>query len=114
MSDIFSNEATAVDLKVIEELKQLGWVVGDTLLYRPRYQLSMDQQKDYGKTFIEPDIVLQDPITREVLVVIENKLDSEKKALAQLKINSFVLKPRFLYACSKERILFHDNAWKRS
>lgn len=112
MSDIFSNEATAVDLKVIEDLKLLGWVVGDTLLYRPRYQLTMEQQKDYGKTFIEPDIVLQDPITREILVVIENKLDSEKKAFAQLRINSFVLKPRFLYACSKERILFYDNAWR--
>ena len=28
------NEATDTDLKVIDELKQLGWQVGDTLLYQ--------------------------------------------------------------------------------
>ena len=112
MSNIFSNEASDVDLKVIDELKALGWIVGDTLLYRPRYKLSMDQQKDYGKAYIEPDIVLQDPISREILVVIENKLDDEKKAFSQLRIDSFTLKPRFMYACSKERKLFYDNEWR--
>lgn len=112
MPDIYSNEATDVDLRVIDELRELGWNVGDTLLYRPRYQLTIDQQKDYGKAYIEPDIVLQDPITREILVVIENKLSNEKFAFSQLRIDSFVLKPRFLYACSKKRTLFYDNEWK--
>ncbi|WP_105618624.1 DEAD/DEAH box helicase family protein [Vallitalea okinawensis] len=112
MSNIYGNEATSVDLKVIKQLELLGWVPGDTLLYRPRYKLSEEQEKEYQKKYIEPDIVLQDPISKEILAVIENKYKAEKKAFAQLRIDTFVLKPRFLYACSESRILYYDNTWR--
>ncbi|MBF0410319.1 MAG: DEAD/DEAH box helicase family protein [Candidatus Riflebacteria bacterium] len=49
----------------------------------------------------------------EILAVIENNLDKENKDLLKLRtVISQVLKPRFLYACSAERILFYDNAWR--
>jgi type I restriction enzyme R subunit len=49
----------------------------------------------------------------EILAVIENNLDKENKDLLKLRtIVTRVLKPRFLYACSSERILFYDNAWR--
>ena len=36
-----------------------------------------------------------------------------EKGLQKLRmVYSAILKPRFLYACSAERILFYDNAWK--
>jgi len=48
-----------------------------------------------------------------VLAVIENNLDKENKDLLKLRtIVTQLLKPRFLYACSAERILFYDNAWR--
>ncbi|EEK91921.1 DEAD/DEAH box helicase family protein [Bacillus cereus] len=112
MGDIYGNEATSVDLKIIDSLKAVGWVVGDSLLYRPRYTLTEEQKNEFGKSFIEPDIVLQDPYSKEILAVIENKLENEKKAFAQLRIDNMILKPRFLYACSKERVLFYDTSWK--
>jgi len=113
MTNINSNEATTVDLQIIQRLtEESGWVIGDSLLYRPRYQLTEEQKREIGKTFIEPDIVLQDPINREVLAVFENKLDNEKKNFAQLRIDNIILKPRFLYACSEKRVLFYDNTWK--
>lgn len=38
MPGINTNEATATDLRVIEELRtKHGWKVGDTLLYQPQY-----------------------------------------------------------------------------
>jgi len=106
------NEATTTDLKVIEELKKLGWKPGDTLLYQPEYALTEEQQKEFGVKKIRPDIVLQD-MHGNILAVFENKLDDEKKALTKLRTLYYqVLKPRFLYACSAERILFCDTAWK--
>ena len=107
------NEATSTDLKVIEELKKLGWNPGDTLLYQPQYKLTEEQQKEFpGCKSIKPDIVLQD-LQGNVLAVIENKLEDEKKALQKLRTLYWnVLKPRFLYACSSERVLFYDTAWR--
>ena len=108
------NEATSTDLPVILKLiNEYGWKIEDTLLYQQEYQLNGNQRKDYpGISSIKPDIVLQD-LNGEIIAVIENKLDDEKKALVKLRmLYSKVLKPRFLYACSSERILFYDNAWK--
>jgi len=107
------NEATTTDLNIINELQKLGWRPGDTLLYQMQYRLTEDQQKEFsGIKSIKPDIVLQD-LHGNILAVFENKLEDEKKALNKL-INLYcrVLKPRFLYACSSERILFYDTAWR--
>jgi len=106
------NEATSTDLKIINELQKLGWKLGDTLLYQPQYKLTEEQQKEFqGIKSIKPDIVLQD-LQGNILAVFENKLDDEKKALNKLRtIYWRILKPRFLYACSSERILFYDTAW---
>lgn len=41
------NEATDTDLKVIEELTDLGWKRGDTLLYQQEYLLTPEQKKVY-------------------------------------------------------------------
>lgn len=108
-----TNEATDVDLKVIEELGKLGWRRSDTLFYQQEYKLTPEQQKEFpGFKSIKPDIVLTD-LQGEVLAVFENKLEDEKKALAKLRsVYRAILKPRFLYACSAERILFYDTAWK--
>lgn len=107
------NEATTVDLKVIYDLKAIGWKEGDTLLYQQEYQLTPEQKVEFpGINSIKPDIVLQD-LNNNVVAVIENKLEDEKKALQKLRIlYAGILKPRFLYACSKERILFLDTNWK--
>ncbi|MDQ3020400.1 MAG: DEAD/DEAH box helicase family protein [Bacteroidota bacterium] len=106
------NEATSTDLKVIKQLEKLGWNSGFTLLYQQEYQLTPEQQKEYNKKSIKPDIVLQD-INGNILAVFENKLEDEKKGLNKLRmIYSKILNPRFLYACSKEKILFYDNSWK--
>jgi len=109
---INANEATATDLRVIEDLKKIGWKVLDTLLYRPRYPLTPEQQKEFpGRKFIEPDIVLQD-LQGTPLAVFENKLDDPKKGLPKLRLlYSHILRPRYLYACSAERTLFYDMAW---
>jgi type I site-specific restriction endonuclease len=112
--NINENEATATDLRVIKELtKNHGWKVGDTLLYQPQYSLTHEQQEQFqGRKSIKPDIVLQD-MHGAPLVVIENKLKDPKKALPQLRLlYSQILRPRFLYACSKERNLFYDMAWR--
>ncbi len=107
------NEATSTDLKVIEELRKLNWKPGDTLLYQAEYALSPeDQAKFSGIKSIKPDIVLQD-LNGDILAVFENKLKDERKGLQKLRmLYSAILKPRFLYACSSERILFYDNEWK--
>ena len=107
------NEATSTDLKVIKKLEEVGWKVEDTLLYQQEYTLHPEQQVQFpGFKSIKPDIVLQD-LNGEIIAVVENKLEDERKALQKLRIlYSSVLKPRFLYACSSERILFYDNAWK--
>lgn len=107
------NEATSVDLEVIDRLRHdYGWKVGDTLLYQQAYQLTPEQQREYNVKQIKPDIVLTD-LNGDVLAVFENKLEDEKKALGKLRLlYSQILKPRFLYACSTERILFYDTAWK--
>jgi len=108
------NEATSTDLPVIQKLvDDYGWKVGDTLLYQQIYDIPENLKKDYS-TYknIRPDIVLQS-LNGEVLAVIENNLDKENKDLLKLRtIITQMLKPRFLYACSAERILFYDNAWK--
>lgn len=114
---IFDNEASAVDLKVFEALKALGWRLGDTLLYQPGYALTEEEQRDYpGSKSIRPDFVLQD-IQGVPLAVIEDKLDDPAKALPKLRLKySRVLRPRFLYACAADgtgglRVLFFDLAW---
>ena len=54
------NEATDTDLKVIEELKKVGWKVGDTLLYQKEYILTPEQQKIFEeRKSIKPDITLR-------------------------------------------------------
>ena len=107
------NEATDTDLKVIDTLQKIGWKSGDTLLYQQGYNLLPELQKQFeGKKSIKPDIVLQD-LNGNILAVIENKFEDEKKALTKLRsLYASVLKPRFLYACSPERILFYDTEWK--
>lgn len=112
MPDINANEATATDLRVIEDLKKIGWKVGDTLLYQQQYPLTPEQQKEFpGHKYVRPDVVLQD-LQGTPLAVFENKLDDPKKALPKLQIlYSRILRPRFLYACSAERTLFYDMAW---
>jgi type I site-specific restriction endonuclease len=107
------NEATSTDLKIIKELEKLGWKVGDTLLYQQEYQLSAEQQREFdGKKSVKPDIVLTD-LNGDIIAVFENKLEDEKRGLVRLKaLYSQILKPRFLYACSPERVLFYDTTWK--
>lgn len=108
------NEATSTDLPIIQRLvNDYGWKVGDTLLYQQIYDISENLKKDYSTLKnIRPDIVLQD-LNGDVLAVIENNLDKENKDLLKLRtIVTQLLKPRFLYACSAERILFYDNAWR--
>lgn len=108
------NEATSTDLPIIQKLvNEYGWKVGDTLLYQQIYDVPENIKKDYPNfKNIRPDIVLQD-MNGEVLAVIENNLDKENKDLLKLRtIVTQLLKPRFLYACSAERILFYDNAWR--
>lgn len=108
------NEATSTDLPVIQKLiNEYGWKIGDTLLYQPSYEISENLKKDYPSfKNIKPDIVLQD-LNGEIIAVIENNLDKQNKDLLKLRtVITQLLKPRFLYACSSERILFYDNAWK--
>jgi type I site-specific restriction endonuclease len=107
------NEATDADLKIIEDLKKLGWKVGDTLLYQQEYALTPEQQKQFeGKKSVKPDITLLD-LNHNIVAIFENKFEDEKKALTKLRtLYAGVLKPRFLYACSPERILFYDTEWK--
>lgn len=107
------NEATDTDLKVIDELKNVGWKVGDTLLYQQEYALTPEQQKIFeGKKSIKPDITLVD-LNHDIIAIFENKFEDEKKALSKLRtLYASVLKPRFLYACSPERTLFYDTEWK--
>ncbi|MBI5417213.1 DEAD/DEAH box helicase family protein [Candidatus Poribacteria bacterium] len=107
------NEATSTDLKIIDELKKLGWQPGDTLLYQQEYVLTPEQQKQFeGKKSIKPDITLVD-LNHNIIAIFENKFENEKKALTKLRtLYATVLKPRFLYACSPERILFYDIEWK--
>lgn len=116
---IFSNEATAVDLKVYDALKDLNWTLGDTLLYQPKYDLTPEEQTEFpGSKSIKPDFVLQD-LQGIPLAVIENKLDDPQKALPKLRLKySRLLHPRFLYACAKAdgsddlKILFYDTGWR--
>ena len=107
------NEATDTDLKIIEDLKKLGWKVGDTLLYQQEYSLTPEQQKLFeGRKSVKPDITLLD-LNHNIVAIFENKFEDEKKALTKLRtLYATVLKPRFLYACSPERILFYDTEWK--
>lgn len=108
------NEATSTDLPVIQRLvNEFGWQLGDTLLYQQTYEVPENLIAEYpAYKSIKPDIVLQD-LNGEILAVIENKLDDERKDILKLRtIITQVLKPRFLYACSTERILFYDNAWR--
>lgn len=115
---IFDNEASAVDLKVYDALKDLKWTLGDTLLYQPSYALTEEEQRDFpGSKSIKPDFVLQD-LQGFALAVIENKLDDPQKGLPKLRLKySRLLKPRFLYACAADgagglKILFFDLAWR--
>ncbi len=107
------NEATDTDLKIIEDLKKLGWKVGDTLLYQQEYSLTPEQQKLFeGRESVKPDITLLD-LNHNIVAIFENKFEDEKKALTKLRtLYASVLKPRFLYACSPERTLFYDTEWK--
>lgn len=107
------NEATDADLKIIDELKKIGWKVGDTLLYQQEYTLTPEQQRLFeGKKSIKPDITLLD-LNHNIVAIFENKFEDEKKALTKLRtLYASILKPRFLYACSPERILFYDTEWR--
>ncbi len=108
------NEATSTDLPVIQKLiNEYGWKPEDTLLYQQTYDIPEHLKKQYPNLkYIRPDIVLQD-FNGDVLAVIENNLDKENKDLLKLRtVITQVLKPRFLYACSAERVLFYDNAWR--
>lgn len=108
------NEATSTDIPIIQRLvNEYGWKVGDTLLYQAIYDITDNLKADYPSLKnIRPDIVLQD-MNGEIIAVIENNLDKENKDLLKLRtIITHLLKPRFLYACSSERILFYDNAWR--
>jgi len=107
------NEATSADLPIIQRLiTEYHWKIGDTLIYQPKYDLPTHLKEIYGKPFIKPDIVLQD-LNGEVIAVIENNFGKERKDFLKLRtIITQLLKPRFLYACSPERILFYDNSWK--
>jgi type I restriction enzyme, R subunit len=115
---IFANEAE-VDLKVYKALEALGWRLGDTLLYQPKYDLTPEEQAEFpGSKSIKPDFVLQD-LQRNIVAVIEDKLDDPKKALPKLRLKySRLLKPRFLFACSKAdgsdelKILMYDMMWR--
>lgn len=108
------NEATSTDIPIILRLiNEYGWKEGDTLLYQQSYDLT-DHLKQEFPSFknIRPDIILQD-MNGEILAAIENNLDKENKDLLKLRtVVTRLLKPRFLYACSSERILFYDNAWR--
>lgn len=74
------NEATDTDLKIIDELKKLGWKVGDTLLYQQEYSLTPEQQKQFeGRKSIKPDITLLD-LNHNIVAIFENKFEDEKKA----------------------------------
>lgn len=115
MAGINDNEAQSVDLTVIDRLKDVGWKVGDSLLYQPSYELTEEQKIEYDREAIKPDIVLKDPLNHDILAVFENKLMQEDEEKAKTKLRMLygqVLKPRFLYACSKERVLFYDTQWK--
>lgn len=107
------NEATSTDLPVILKLiNEYGWKIEDTLLYQQQYDLTENLRQEYNIPYIKPDIVLQD-FNGDILAVIENNLDKENKDLLKLRtIVTHLLKPRFLYACSAERILFYDNEWR--
>ena len=79
------NEATDTDLKIIDELKKVGWKVGDTLLYQQEYSLTPEQQKIFeGKKSIKPDITLVD-LNHDIVAIFENKFEDEKKALSKLR-----------------------------
>jgi type I restriction enzyme, R subunit len=115
---IFDNEASAVDLKVYDALKDLKWKLGDTLFYQPSYALTEEERADFpGSKSIKPDFVLQD-FQGFALAVIENKLDDPQKALPKLRLKySRLLKPRYLYACAADgagglKTLFFDMAWR--
>ena len=115
---VFDNEASAVDLKVYDALKDLKWTLGDTLLYQPSYALTEEEQRDFpGSKSIKPDFVLQD-LQGFALVVIENKLNDPQKALPKLRLKySRLLKPRFLYACTADgsgglKLLYFDMTWR--
>lgn len=108
------NEATSTDIPVIQRLiNEYGWKLGDTLLYQPAYAIPENLKQAYPDLKnIRPDIVLQD-LNGEILAVIENNLDKQNKDLLKLRtVVTQLLKPRFLYACSAERILYYDNAWR--
>jgi len=107
------NEATDADLKIIEDLKKIGWKVGDTLLYQQEYALTPEHKRLFeGRKSVKPDITLID-LNHNIIAIFENKFKDEKKALTKLRtLYATVLKPRFLYACSPERILFYDTEWK--
>lgn len=112
MANINGNEASVIDIKVIKQLESLGFVLNDTLLYQHSYSVPEHLQQEIGKKHITPDITLVDAYSKEVIAIIENKLEDEKKALGQLLIGRQVLKPRFLYAVSENRMLFLDTTWK--
>jgi len=106
------NEATDTDLKVFEDLTKLGWKRGDTLLYQQEYALTPEQQKLFDRKSVKPDFTLQD-LNGNIVAVIENKFEDEKKALTKLRsLYAVALRPRFLYACSPKKILLNDTSWK--
>ena len=61
------NKATDTDLKAIEQLQQLCWKRGDTLLYQHEYVSSPEHQIMFqGKKNIKPDIMDMVTLKKEV------------------------------------------------
>ena len=86
MPTIFDNEASAVDLKVYDALKDLGWKLNDTMLYQPTYALTEEQECDFpGSKSIKPDFVLED-LQQQPIAVLENKLHDPERALPRLRL----------------------------
>lgn len=107
------NEATGTDVPIILKLiNQYGWEEGKTLFYQQQYALNDSQQQEFNKASIKPDIVLSAP-DGTILAVIENNAGQTYKDLLKLRtVINQVLKPRFLYACSADKILFYDTTWR--
>jgi hypothetical protein len=77
------NETTDTDLKVIEELTELGWKRGDTLLYQQEYLLTPEQNKIYeGKKSVKPDITLTDIHGNILAMVLESYLSDLRMEIA--------------------------------
>ncbi len=77
------NEATDTDLKIIDDLKKLGWKTGDTLLYQQEYALTPEQQKIFEEE-------LEKNATPEVIEIkkkarIDENYEPSEKEIEEIK-----------------------------